>query len=78
MNEVFIRTDTLPEWEKEKYFREKDFYSIDELIAIIEDLDSELEMVREEYDDFKRDVEDNYRPLSIAEQVDIDDRDFLC
>lgn len=61
MDEVFIRTWTLPEWLAKKYFKEKDFYSIDELIAIIEDLDADLESLQEKYDDFKIEVEENYR-----------------
>ncbi len=61
MDEVFIRTWTLPEWLAKKYFKEKDFYSIDELIAIIEDLDAELENLQEKYDDFKIEVEENYK-----------------
>ena len=43
MDEVFIRTWTLPEWLVKKYFKDKDFYSIDELIAIIEDLSDDYE-----------------------------------
>lgn len=76
MDEIFMRTWTLPEWLAKKHFKEKDYYSIDELIAIIEDLDGELEQVKEEYEDFKRDVEDNYKRISVAEQVGIDDSDF--
>ena len=60
MDEIFMRTWTLPEWLAKKYFNEKDFYSIDELIAIIEDLDAELEHTQEEFNDFKENVEENY------------------
>ena len=69
MDEVFIRTWTLPEWLGKKYFKDKEFYSIDELIVIIEDLDSELEHTKEEFEDFKQEVEDNYRFVGMAEQV---------
>lgn len=61
MDEVFIRTWTLPEWLAKKYFKDKDFYSIDELIAIIEDLDAEVEHIQESYESFRQDVEDNYK-----------------
>lgn len=70
MDEVFIRTWTLPEWLGKKYFKGKDFYSIDELISLIEDLDSELDHVKEEFEDFKSDVEDNYKFVGMEEQVE--------
>ena len=34
MDEIFINTYNLPEWLVKKYFNEKDFYSIEELIRI--------------------------------------------
>ena len=77
MDEVFIRTWTLPEWLVKKYFKDKDFYSIDELIGIIEDLDSDVERLEDELKDIKRDMEDNYRPIPYAEQVGISDSDFI-
>lgn len=76
MDEVFIRTWTLPEWLCKKYFQTQDFVSVEDLICIIEDLDSDLENLKEEYEDFKNDVEDNYRPISPEEMYGIDDRDF--
>ena len=59
------------------HFQEKDFYSWDEILEIIENMESELHSLQEEYDDFKQNVEDNYKPISYAEQVGISDRDFL-
>ena len=43
-----------------------EFIPVESLISIIEDLYGEVEHVREEFEDFKRDVEDNYvvRPIS--------------
>ena len=76
MDEVFIRTWTLPEWLAKKYFKEKDFYSIDELIGIIEDLDADVENLEEKLKDLENDIQDNYRPIPYAEQVGISDKDF--
>ena len=74
MDEIFMRTWTLPKYIGEKYFKEKDYYSIDELIAIIEDLDDKLEEIKEEYKDFKQDVEDNYKRMTTREQIGYDER----
>jgi hypothetical protein len=69
MNEVYIRTWVLPEWLKEKYFKNQAFYSIDELIGIIEDLDADVERLEEELEDFKRDRDDNYKLMTTEEQI---------
>lgn len=58
-------------------FKNKDLVSVDDLLDKIEDLTFELEAVKEEYDDFKRDVEDNYKYMPIDEQVGVSDRDFM-
>ena len=78
MTEVYVKVNELPSWLVKKYFDEKDFYSIAELIAIIEDLDSDKERLEEELEDLKRDLQDNYKPISSEEMYGIDDRDFLC
>lgn len=70
MSEVFIKTNELPCWLADEYFYGKDIISIDELVATLEDVKDDLELVKEQFEDFKRDVRDNYRQLSIAEQVD--------
>lgn len=61
MDEIFMRTLTLPEWLINKYFKEKEFYSIDELIAIIEDLDADLSKMTEMYKDLLEDMQENYK-----------------
>lgn len=58
------------------HFKEKDVYTWEEILGIIEDIEGELHSLQEEYDDFKQNVEDNYKPISYAEQVGISDRDF--
>lgn len=58
------------------HFKEKDVYTWEEVLGIIEDMEGELHSLQEEYDDFKQNVEDNYKPISYAEQVGISDRDF--
>lgn len=54
-----------------------DFVPSESLMIIIEDLYVELEKEREKNADLRQDIKDNYRPISIAEQVGISDRDFV-
>lgn len=49
---------------------------IEELESVIEEKNDLIQRLEEELDDFKRDVEDNYRPLTYAELVGISARDF--
>lgn len=42
----------------------------DVLLNIIQDLICEIEHKEEEIEDIKQDIESNYRPLTIAEQVE--------
>lgn len=77
MTEVYVKVNELPSWLVKKYFDEKDFYSIAELIAIIEDIDSDKERLEEELEDLKQDIEDNYKPITPEEMYGISDKDFI-
>lgn len=46
------------------------------LVSALEDMIYELHHVQEEFDDFKQDVEDNYRPISYEEQIGYNPKDF--
>lgn len=52
-----------------EYFKEKDIYTWEEIISIMEDMECDIHILKEELEDLKRDVEDNYRRLSIEEQI---------
>lgn len=77
MTEVYVKVNELPSWLVKKYFDEKDFYSIAELIAIIEDIDSDKERLEEELEDLKQDIEDNYKQITPEEMYGISDKDFI-
>lgn len=49
----------------------------DDVISILEDLVSNYHILKKEFEDYKKYIEDNYKPISIAEQVGISDRDFM-
>ena len=50
---------------------------IESLENQIEELNVDKKHLEEELKNIKQDLEDNYRPIPIAEQVGISDRDFM-
>lgn len=52
----------------EKLF-DKDWVSIEEIIEKLELAIDERDYYKQELEDFKKDVEDNYRPLTLREQI---------
>lgn len=55
----------------------KDLYTPEELIEIIEDLQNQIDDLREEKKEFEQQVEDNYRPLNAYELAGMTVRDFV-
>lgn len=53
------------------------FIPVESMMCAIENLLSELDEKEKEFDDFKQNVEDNYRLIPVSEQVGISDRDFI-
>lgn len=49
----------------------------DEAIDLIYELIDAYDSLEEELEDLKQDLEENYRPIPVSEQVGISDRDFL-
>lgn len=49
----------------------------DDVIGLLEDLVGKYRTLEEELENIKQDLEDNYRPIPVAEQVGISDRDFI-
>ena len=58
MDDVYIKTDYLTEWMKKKYFSNKEFVSIDDLISLIEDLDGDIEVLKETKERLEQDYID--------------------
>ena len=52
----------------EKLF-DKDWVSLEEIIEKLELAIDERDYYKQELEDFKKDVEDNYRPLTLREQI---------
>lgn len=60
-----------------KSFKEKDIYSWDEILDIIQDLESEKFRLEEELEDLKQDMEENYKRIPANEQYEVFDDDFI-
>lgn len=60
-----------------KSFKEKDVYSWDEILDIIQDLESEKFRLEEELEDLKQDMEENYKRIPANEQYEVFDDDFI-
>ena len=59
------------------HFKKKDIYEWDEVIGIIEEMESEIHTLKLEREELERDIEDNYKPISHAEQAGYSERDFI-
>lgn len=53
-----------------KSFKEKDVYTWDEILDIIQDLESEKFRLEEELEDLKQDMEENYKRIPVEEQYE--------
>ena len=59
-----------------RYF-DKDVVTLEEVLRKVEDLDDEIEYLKEAYVRLEEDVNENYRAIPVSEQVGISDRDFI-
>ena len=53
------------------------YTTINDLFEIIDDIVWQKNKLQEEFDEYKQNVEDNYRFVGMSEQVGIDNSDFL-
>lgn len=60
-----------------KSFKEKDVYTWDEILDIIQDLESEKFRLEEELEDLKQDMEENYKRIPVNEQYEVFDDNFI-
>ena len=61
MNNVYINTNEMASWVVDKYFKDKDIVSIDEILCALEDASDDLEHYKELYEDLQQDLHDNYK-----------------
>ena len=56
--------------------REKDLWSVEELLDKLADLESDNHLLQEEFDDYKQNIEDNYEPVNPYKLYGISESDF--
>ena len=69
MNNIYIKAEEIPTELIEKYFNNKELITIDQLICALDDANFDLKKLEEEFEDYKKYVESNYREMSYAEQI---------
>ena len=79
MNEVYINIKNMNECYIKRYMQDqfkKDLVSIEEIIALLEDLKGDYDELEEKFEDLQQDLEDNYipRPMSDYTGDRYDDR----
>ncbi len=72
---MYIKTEDLNKWVA-KYFPNKDLITVDDLLAVIEELDAELENEKEKCEELENNMRDNYRPVSPYTMYGINEKDF--
>ena len=59
-----------------KYFK-KDIVSLEEILEKLEELDDEVEYIKEAYERLEEDIKENYRPIPVMDQIGMSERDFI-
>ena len=72
MEDILIKTETFTLLKK--YFKNKDLVSLEDLFALIDDLDYSLTKSKEEYDYLLKDMQDNYKLIETREAIGYDER----
>lgn len=61
----------------EDLFPNKDFINLEEIIKKLEDIKIEKEIIEEELQDLKQDINDNFKRIEKKSQYEIYDYDFI-
>ncbi len=67
----------MKEYKHLESFKEKDIYTFDEIINIIESLESQIYKLQETIENMEQDVNENYRRIPVNEQYEVYDKDFI-
>lgn len=56
---------------------ESDYYSCPVLLSALEDMLREYKKLKNEFEEYKINVKENYKQIDISKQCDLDDKDFI-
>ena len=63
--------------ELKEYLGDTDIVEVGKLVDSLENLFIEYKELEEEFEDYKQEVSDNYEPIPVSRQVDVNERDFI-
>jgi len=66
---MYLKTSTLNSWIIDKYFKDKDLITIEELIGKLEEVDADMEHYKEQLEDTIEDRDENWRRKKVEEQI---------
>lgn len=72
MGEIFVNTKQC----SIDCLKEKDLWSVEELLNKLADLESDNHSLQEEFDDYKQNITDNYEPVSPYKMYGVSESDF--
>lgn len=49
----------------------------EDLVEVVENIITKYKKLEKDYEDLEQNLNDNYRPILVSEQVGISDRDFI-
>lgn len=75
MENVYIKVQDMNKWVA-KHFPNQDLVTIEEILGVIEELDSELETKKREYKELENNLHENYKPISSYDMYGVNERDF--
>lgn len=58
-------------------FKEKDIYTWEEIISVIETLEAQIYEANETITKLTKDMEDNYKRIEVKDQIDVYDNSFI-
>ena len=62
MDEIYIRAESLGKYVVRHFRIQKDLYTLDEIIGLMQDMDDDICNLKDKIEQLERDIEVNYKP----------------